>query len=108
VRTSSPLECLTLSDIKGDGHNFFFVHIENKIQNAVFFEMKVGNGKDQVGNSRSVARSLDFDIAPDWLNAHFPVKVVALYLETVVRKFSEIKTQADNYRKLGMHAGEIP
>jgi hypothetical protein len=70
--------------------------------------MQIGYGKNQVGNGGSVPGSLDFDIAPDRLYVHLAFKVPRLYPEAVIGKLPEIKTQPDHYRKLGMHAGEIP
>ena len=69
--------------------------------------MKVGYGKNQVGNSGRVSDSLHFQIALNGLYDHSPVQIPGFYSELVIGKFPKVKAQAYDYRKLGMNTWEI-
>jgi hypothetical protein len=70
--------------------------------------MQIGDGKNQVGNGGGVAHPLDFHLAGDGIDIHFPVQIPGFDPEIMGGEFPYIKTDSDNHRQLGMHTGKIP
>ena len=97
----------SLSDIQRNRTDFFIINKQSKIHHAGVFEAQIADGKNQMRDGGGIADSPHVKVAGDRLHVHLAVKAAGFDAEGVVGKFPQIKTYADDHRKLGVNAGEI-